>query len=172
MPIINNRGGVRLFLSDAISYTIKNGGSRGKALFYCIFGKQLSIEKAKQFIKKNESYPLSGRIGKKLSEREATSTQAPPLMKNTKSTHNTNMPNTTYQPNRNDAGLFELIREKFDDASLISQLDGLTSHQVVEKLKTMQMDSQTLFMLSHNKNTTDFGRVVDYVRSNPREDQK
>ncbi|GAA4649621.1 hypothetical protein GCM10023116_18960 [Kistimonas scapharcae] len=170
MSIINNRGGVRLFLNDAISYTMRKGGSRGKALLYFIFGKQLSIEKAQQFIEKNGSYPLSGRISTKIKERETTSTHAPSVMQNPSSTHQlspkkTNQPHTAYQPNSNDSALFDLIIDAFTHHKRpISELEGLTSHQVVDKLQTMGIiNQQDMIMIGYNKNSTDFGRVVDYA---------
>ena len=172
MSIINNNGGVRLFLSDAISYTMRNGGSRGKALLYCIFGKQLSIEEAKQFINNNQSYPLSDRIDKKINDREATPTQASSFMQNPSSKHNlsshsTNQPHAAYQPNSNDSALFDMIIDAFTRHKRpIEDLEGLTSHQVVDELQRMEiMGQQDMLMIGYNKQTTDFGRIVDYARS-------
>ncbi|WP_211830616.1 hypothetical protein [Kistimonas asteriae] len=174
MPIINNKGGVRLFLSDAISYTMRNGESRARALFHCIFGKQLSITEAQQFIKKNDSYPLSDRIGKKIKERETTSTQASSLMKTPSSTQHpssrsTNKPHTPYHPTSHELPLFEMITTALETKNRsIEELEGLSSSEVLKKLRTMGvMTPDDLNMLDLNKIAADYGKVVDYAKSPP-----
>jgi len=67
--------------------------------------------------------------------------------------HSTKQPHTAYKPNSHDSALFDIIIEALTRHKRpISELEGLKSHQVVDKLQSMGiMDSQDMLMIGYNK---------------------